>query len=445
MESDNLIKLFTDDLKSSSKVIINPIVDPSIILEKVERKIIYIPSFQRYYEVFPKTYVFPIFLPEIGILLSMEVTSKDLAKSFYGKISDFEGVLTKGKMLISNVYNLNPQANRMVSWGNIRSFDLSEDLYQIYLTNLISDFLITPSIVSGRKLLSPVRWFYLSSSYYNKFEAVLHYNVGVIYLHKNFLLERKIKYAWINSPTKLYEVKAGFIVFHPEGYLKYVEPIFLHFLSDPLEMQLISSDRGDYFLSFLISFNKYSTSYGKSNVGEYINIVDTLTPLVFSPWDILPLLFPSMMTRQELDSLLFKFRVNENIFLLFQKRLMKFGAQQNRELIEAYENFIQQKNRTISLTKAGSDYIVKIVNPLIIPFLLKKIGDPQTTKTEKSFLEKMLLAPDFMNKIEELNAHRSEKIWWHFTDFRQLLDIGPFLKLRGRIIKDYISIARDVR
>jgi len=439
---ENLLILM--NINEKEKLIINPIIDPSTILEKLDRKIIYMPYYRRYHEIVPKTYVLPVYLPEIGALVSLDITSRNLARRFYNETKDFEGIISKGKIFLSRVYNFQSEMNRMVSWGNIKSFNLSEDIFQLYLSNLINDLIITPSIITQKRILSPNRWFYIASTGYYKFKAILHYNVGIIYLRKEFLLNRKIKYVWLNSPFKLYEIRAGFIIFQPNGYLKYIEPIFVHFTSDPSEMNIVGSNKGDYFLCFLISFNDYFTSYESADIKRgCINIVETLSELVFSPYDILPFLFPFIVDVQKLTSLFFEFEIEKNIFLKFQKRLMKFGVPQNLELIKAYEYLIKMKNRALEITENDDKYIVKIVNPLVIPFLIKRSYDfINRGLAEKSYIEVLLKRPDFINKIEELDK-RLEKLEWNAPDLRPLWGIGRFLKIREKLMLNYMNIFRS--
>jgi hypothetical protein len=423
------------------KVIINPIVDISTILEKLEMKVVYIP-YRGYYEVIPKTYVIPVYLPEIGTLLSLDIRSKNLAKRFYNEIRDFEGIISKGKIFLSHMYNFQHKINRVVSWGNIESFDLSEDIFRSYLTNLINDLTIMPSIVTREGIISPNRWFYMISTKYYKFQAFLNYNIGIVYLKKESLLKRKIKKVWINSPLTLYEVKAGFVILEPSGYIRYIEPIFIHFISDPLGI-ITTSNKGDYFLCFLISFNEYSTSYEKTDIkNRCINIVETLSELVFSPYDIFPFLFPFIIETRELTSLIFKFQVKKDVFLSFQKRLMKFGAQ-NLKLIDAYEYFIKCQNKALKIIETEDTYVVKIVNPIVIPFLVRKSYDPKIKGFEKSYAEKILRSPNFIEEIEEINAHFSEETAWRTHNFQPFWGIVRFLEPRNELMQKYVNIFRN--
>ncbi|MBC7091954.1 MAG: hypothetical protein H5T50_08645, partial [Nitrososphaeria archaeon] len=249
----------------------------------------------------------------------MDVTAETLAKKIYESISkDFESIISSGKIFISNIYNFNPEENRIVSWGTIKPFKIESNEYKLYLRNLFTDLIITPSIVTKGKIFSPNRWFNIISESYSKFQATVNYNICILYLKKEYLERKKKKVIWLNSKLDTYEIKSGAIVFHPDGYLEYYEPIFIHLTSDPSEINIIS-DKGDYFLTSLISFNNYATNYINADIKTgCINLLDTLSEIVISPWEIFPFLFPFFANKQELSSLLFKFEINENIFSIFK-------------------------------------------------------------------------------------------------------------------------------
>jgi len=445
MEDTTLIKIGSSEVEALRSVLINPVVYQYIILEKLERKAVYIPSFQKYYEIVSETFRFPVILPEVGMFLSLDAVSKDFARDFFDKIKNFNGIISRNEVFVSNVYNFNSEENRMVSWGNIKSSKLSEEIYQLYLNNIVNDLVMTPSIATQDKIVSPNRWFAISYSKYREFKATIHYNFIVAYIQKDEISKKRVKNIWIGSPQKLYEIKTGVVIFQPRGYLKYISSIPLHFVTDPSEEQLDISEKGDYYLCYLTSFNNYFTSYERADITKgSVNIVSRLDKLVFSIWDVLPFLFPFEINSQELSSLIFNFQINESIFTLFQKRLMKFGSQQNPKIIEAYEQLIEKRNKTMRINKFGGTYAVKVVNPTVVSFLVKRIIDPKISSDEKARIKNFLSDPNFLNRVEELNAQysaaSSKKLFWHFSEFRPFLGIVPFLKLREKILKNYIAL-----
>jgi len=432
------------DIDEEEEIVINPIIDSSTLLEKVQRRVVYIPRLRKYTEVMPKIYVLPVYIPELGALLSLDMSSKNLASRFYRETKNFEGIISRGKIFISVVHHLRPEINRMVSWGNVRSFDLQEDILRLYISNLINDFFITPALITKDGIVTPHRWFYLSSTGYFKFEAIVSYSLGIVYLKKENLLKAKLRHIWINSPMTVYEVKAGFIILYPNGHVRYIKPVFLHFTSDPSTLELISSGKGDYFLCFLISFYNYSSSYYKANLKtKCVNLVDSLAGLVLSPYDILPFLFPFMINLSDLYSLIFKFRVKKQVFYRIQNRMIKFGVPQNIELIKAFESLIKEQNKVMEITEDEDSYIVKLVNPVVIPFIIKNLYT--TTKSSvKKLSERLLKSPQLISKIESLNTRFSDRMEWYTGDFKPIWGIGRVLAPRTNFMQKYIHIFRRI-
>ena len=441
MDKINLIPANVDE---DEEVIVNPIVKTSTLLEKVQRKVVYSPRLHRYLEVMPKMYVLPIYMPEVGVLLSLDISSKSLARRLYEETKDFNGMVTKGKIFVSNVYNLMQDRNRMVSRGNIRSFNLPEDILRLYLSNLMNDFVISPAIVTKEGVLSPNRWFLLFSARGYEFRAIVSYNILIIHLQKQNLSKPRVRQIWINFPMKIFEVKAGGITLYPNGFVKYFQPIYLHFSSNPSEMaELIPSEKGDYFLCFTVSLYDYSTSYyGTTVKTKCINIVDTLAQLVFSPYEILPFLFPFMINTTNLYSLIFKFKVKKSVFNKILARMMRFSSAQNIEFIEAYESLMRQQNRMLEITKTNDSFIVKLVNPIVIPHVIKKLYTSSHYLTKESCRE-LLTDSNFIARIESLNERFSKRTEWLSREFLPLHGIGCLLKPRAEVMEKFVNIFRS--
>ncbi|MEM4141037.1 MAG: hypothetical protein QXG36_08025 [Nitrososphaeria archaeon] len=420
---------------------VNPIFNFYSIIEKVKRRIVYIPSNRRFIEILPKIYAFPVLLPEIGVLTSLDVTSEQLAKKIYESVSkDFESLISSDKIFISNIYNFDPKKNRIVSWGTMKTFNVDFNIYQLYLRNLFTDLLLTPSIITKEKIFSPNRWFYATSESYSKFQANINYNICVLYLEKDKLQIKKKKKIWLNYPLELYEIKAGVVIFQPDGYLRYYEPVFIYLTSEPSEIINIASDKGDYFLTSLISLNDYATTYINSDIKQgCLNIVDTLSEIVLSPWEIFPLLFPFLANKQKLSSLIFEFEVKENTFSTLKKRLMKFGAEQNPEIIRAYEELIKKENRAMEIIKTENIYVVKIVNPTLIPYLIKKVYDPNIEEINKIYPKELLNASDFLRKIKIIEE-QNKGITRTSSNRSTFYKMEYFLKNRERLMDHFLTI-----
>lgn len=426
------------DLDNGSEVIINPLINPYAFLEKIKKKVVYNPRLRKYCEVAPRLYTIPVYLPELGFLLALDMSSEHLARRLYDETKEFNGIMPKNRIFYCRIHNFQRDHNRVVSWGTIKPLILSESLLRLYIINLLNDFSITPSIVQRGQIISPHRWFFISSEGLFKFESFLNYNLGIIYIdRKNVELKRKRK-IWINFPIEVYEVKSGFVLFHPSGFIKYIKPIPLHFTEDPSKIEFFT-ERGDYFLCSLISLNNYLTSYkGFDFRLSCINIVESLSELVFSPLQILPFLFPfSLREENELNKLVFSFSIRKEIFHIFYNRLIKFSGPQNPSFIDFYEDFLSKWNKLLILTEDEDSYYIKMVNPSIVPFLLKKLHEDEVSKWEKGHIIKLLEEPNILERIENLKRE-------NWIDFLPLRGVKRPLSLRAKILKKYIDLYKTI-
>jgi len=429
----------TANLDEGNEVLINPLIDPSALLEKTNRRIVYNPRVKKYQEVVSRIYVFPVYLPELGILLSLEMTSKELAEKFYQETKDYEGMVSRGKVFCCRLHNFQKNMNRMVSWGTIRSSCLADTLLKLYVTNLVNDFYMTPSVVKKEYIFSPHRWFFISSSSYSRFEAFLNYNFGIIYIEKEENLHRKIKKIWINSPFRLYESRGTFISFYPDGFVS-AKSVPVHFSEDPVEIDVFLNN-GDYFICFLISFNNYSTSYEEADIKKgNINLVETIVELVNSPYEILPFLFPFMVRPEDLKKLVYCFSVSREIFEKISSRLAKFGKPQNPEFVSCYEKIVRETNRLLNIVEKDKFYLVEVANPILIPFLLKKLAFTEVT-TVRRYVEALFAEVEILEKIKHMDE-LLKKNQVLPSEFLPLYGIGRYLTPRADILTNYIHIFR---
>ena len=91
------VKFIRPILEEKEMIIINPLVNFYSILKKIQRKIIFHQLFRKYFEIVQSTYAFPVYLPEIGVLLSLDITSEDVARRFYEEIRILMVLLVKEK------------------------------------------------------------------------------------------------------------------------------------------------------------------------------------------------------------------------------------------------------------------------------------------------------------------------------------------------------------
>jgi len=179
--------------------IINPLIDPRANLEKISNMVVYNPRIQYYQEVISKTYSFPVYLPELGFLLSLDMTSINLAREFYDETREYEGIMSKGKIFLCKMHNYREEWNRFVSWGSIEPINLSDSVFKLYRASLINDFHLSPSLIIETRVenvvVSPHRWFRISSTTTDMytFEAIVNYNFGVFYLEKEKLSRGSVR------------------------------------------------------------------------------------------------------------------------------------------------------------------------------------------------------------------------------------------------------------
>jgi len=427
------------ELPEKENFLINPIIDYYTILEKVNFRVVYNPFFRKNFVVQQRFGIYPVYLPEVGCLLALETISPNLSEKFYKETKEFEQFYSDEKIIYSKIYNFDNRVNRFVSWGNYISSKLSKELYRLYLSNLINDFLFMPSIVKRFGLISPNRWFFLESrtSYY--FRTEVNYNVGVIYLSRGILKNPKKLQLWLNSPLDVWEVPAGFVIFTKNGDVLYKDKILVHFLKDPLEEIELISNKGEYFTCFLLSLNNYVTNFPKFKPSVRkkvnINLVENLTELIYSPYEIIPFMFPSIVDPVNPSKLIFESEVKKEVLRTIINRLVKFSSVQHPELIDSYRGIFEDQNKLFQIRDDGEALEIKIVNPGIIPFLLKEcmLGRKYG---RKEMLEGFIHdAEGVMEKLKEIQDEPPTSIKWY-----PLRGIGRSLKLKMKIFRQYLNI-----
>ena len=431
------------DLPQKKEFLINPIIDYYTILEKVDFKVIYNPFFKRNFVVQQRFGTYPIYFPEVGCLASLEIISANLSRKFYKETKEFDRFYSDEKIICSRVYNFDSNANRFVSWGNYTPSKLPKDYYKLYISNLLNDFLFMPSIVKNFGLLSPNRWFLLESRTSYFFKTEVNYNIGIIYLTKEILRNSKKITLWLNSSLETWEIPAGFITFTRDGNVLYRDKILVHFLKEPIEEIELSSNKGEYFICFLLSLNDYKTNFPKfePSVRKKINInlIENLTGLVHSPYEIIPFIFPDIMESVQTDRLIFEFEIKKETLLSILKRLMKFSSAQHPDLLKSYKEIFENQNKLFKIKEENNKILkITIVNPAVVPFLLKEyISGRKFGKGE--LLDNLIKDPDYAIKTLKDVQNEPTTSWkWY-----QLSCIGNITNLRKKIFVQYMEIWRQ--
>jgi|GEM_PF-4538262 len=366
------------NLQQKQEFVINPILDFFTVLEKSKINVVYNPFLKKYCTVRKNLGTYPIYVPEVGHLLSLETVSEELSKELYDETKSYESFYSKERIMTAKLYNHDPELNRVVSWGNYSSFAVPERLYKLYLSNLLNDFLFSPSLVRGHTLISPNRWFIAESQSSYHFKCIANYNIGLIHLTTESLKAARRVNIWLNAPQEVFEVKAGFIKFSTFGEVHFTNGVFVHFPTDPGELEASIGPKGEYFLCFMMSLNEYtsnwpsfSASFGRTVTN--INLIEKLSELVFSPYELLPFIFPSYIrTARGLDSLVYEFMVDKGTFDRIVGRLTRFSSSQNAFLLEDYSSFFEDSNKLLRVELEGGVYSVRWLNPSVLPFLIKR-------------------------------------------------------------------------
>ncbi|RLG44222.1 MAG: hypothetical protein DRN81_05020 [Thermoproteota archaeon] len=429
------------DLPQKKEFLINPIIDYYTILEKVNFKVTYNPFFRKRIVVRQRFGAYPAYFPEIGYLAVLETISPNLSREFYKETKEFERFYGDEKIIRSRIYHFNTEVNRFVSWGNYVSSKLPEEYYKLYISNLINDFLLMPSIVKRSGLIAPNRWFILESRTSYCFKTEVNYNVGIIYLTKDVLEKSKRIVLWLNSPLKVWEVPAGFVTFTGDGNVLYRDRILVHFLNEPTgEIESISN-KGDYFICFLWSLNDYKTNFPKfkSSVRKRVNInlVESLTELVHSPYEIIPFIFPNIMESIQIDKLIFEFEIKKDALSSIIRRLMKFSPMQHPELLKSFGEIFENQNKLFKI-KEGNDKTLKVtvVNPTVVPFLLRGYISGREFEKKGKLLDSLIKNPDCAIKTLEDVQDEPPTSW----KWCQLGGIGNLIDLREKIFIQYMKI-----
>jgi len=421
---DDPVKLEENDL------VVNPIIDWFTILERVNLYAVYNKSLKKDIIVKEVYGSYPVYLPEIGYFTALETASHDLTKKFYEDTKDVKGFYSNNGIILARIHNFDKKTNRFVTWGNYKLYKLPEDYYMLYMSNLVNDFFITPSISINGTLISPNRWFTHESS---DFTADIYFNVAIIYLSITDIeaLEKNIlrigKYE-----LNMYKTYASVITLSADG-IKPIEKIEVYF---PEEMNphesLLLSEKGDYFIGFFVTLNNYKSLGSKYT--RNVNIVENLLPLIFVPEEIIPFMFPSIIDISKLNNVVLEFDVSKAVYDSIINRFIEFSTNQNPDIIEKY---FYSFRRPIQVDTINDKMKVKMLNPATIPFLLKKFI--RSNNKENEYLEELVESP---NKIP-VKIAQADKLPHNHPELIKLQGLGKMLKMRKDILKMYVEIWRN--
>jgi len=413
-------------------LVINPILDWFTVLEKIRLKVVYSKVLERDIIVKEVYGSYPVYLPEIGYFTALEISSRNLSRKFYSDTKDLKGFYSsENKIVIAKIHNFDRQTNRFVTWGNYNSYKIPEKYYLLYISNLINDFLITPSIARKGTLFSPNRWFIQDS---HSFTALVCFNIGIVYLTKDDTKRaRKTTLRIGNIELDAWSTRAKLITLSAINGIDSIENLYLYFPGNPPDPDMIIPEKGDYFIGFLLSLNGYKSGLSKNSEERNINIIEDLSPLAFIPEEIVPFMFPSIANDEILYRVVFEFEISKSIYELVIKKFIKFSDYQNPEVLE---NYTRSYARPLHISEHGNTLRVKILNPIIVPFLLKQC----VLHNKGTLLEELAKYPGKM--VEELA--KLNKTQYRYSELYKLPGLGRILRLRGNILAKYVETWKSI-
>lgn len=253
-----------------------PLIHPFTLFEK--KKVVSIKVGKAYKNVFPHSYSYFVYLPEIAQGLALDITSDTLNRNLFKYFSHFDGmrysIFDRTAPLLSlKAYNYDNSQNRIVSWGNYRIMDIPRKEYIHFFNVFYEDLLMMPSLISQGTLISPTRWAnftIITMTFSLSFD--FHLNSGIIYIDE--IKAKEIENQLVDEI--LYELPITFVkVFHT-GYIN-VYKTKIHLRTHP-EKIFECYELPGYFNAVIMSF--LNIEYSGKSVPP-VNLVDEsmITPL----------------------------------------------------------------------------------------------------------------------------------------------------------------------
>jgi len=355
----------------------------------------------------------PAYLPEVGCLISLETTSPDIAADFIER--------KRGEVAIVKLHNFDPLWRRAVSWG-CYEFKPLKELKRVYSTALFLDLILTPSAETRRAMISPLRYFPLECKVPLYFKCLYSYNAFLAFV--NPAERRGEKEVWLGQSVKVVPVKVREIELEADGWMKGQE-IYLCF--EKAEFQEFQEwGSAGYYFCLAEGFNDYR---GGRSPGRHINIARVLYPLVHSPYDIMPLLFPKVIPERE--DLVMRFSVPTESLVRILYRLRKFegirGTSQLEEFGKLYLGLAKVEE------KEGKT-IYEAVNPTLVATLTRKALE--CSGMEATLAKEALSKPwELIDRVKEWE--RTKRDWE--VDLL-LLGVGEHLNMKA---KNYSLLRRE--
>ena len=328
----------------------------------------------------------PVYLPEVGCLISLDATTPEITTSFME--------MGKGEVAIVRLHNFEPSWRRAVSWGQYEFKPLGE-LERVYSISLFLDFALTPSVWTRGAMFSPVRYFPLECHRPLWFKCFYSYNLFPAFINPE--KRKQKKEVWLGRSIKIVPVEVQEIEFNINGWLD-SKKVYLSFEEEDFEDFQKWGSAGYYFC-LAEGFNSYQ---GGRSPGRHINIVRALYPLVHSSYDIMPLLFPKVVPERE--DLIIRFFIPTGSLVRILHRLEKFeGVRGTFQLEESSKLYLG----LAKVEEKEGKTIYEAVNPALVAILIRKALE---SRVETTVAKEVLSKPwELMDRVKEWE--KTKKDW----------------------------------
>jgi len=352
----------------------------------------------------------PVYLPEVGSLISLDTTVGGIARDFFDLISQ------RNTVMILKLYNLDPHYRRAVSWGNYSIKELGR-LDRAYTITLYIDFVTTPSQLWRSSIFSPLRWFYLEDRRDYFFRSIYSWNVFIAFIDPENFKTSKKHMLWIGEPARIVTTKEKFIQLLPDGTVR-AENIFLSFKEDDIRIE--DMEKG-YYICFAESFNDYLTNHPKAYYlsRKNINLVSVFYPVVHSPYDIVPFLSPYFINPEKMDFFV-KFSVPSASITRILQRFEKFEGIQGGAQLESYAQLFKGFAK---ISKNQDKMTFVAINPSLVMFLIKKALSGKDIQCQYAG---KILDLNLIEKLENENPEQDIEL------LMAIAGVGEFIEIRKR-------------
>ena len=348
------------------------------------------------------------FFSELGRLISLEVSSKNL-QSMFADVESADAIITTMK---NNRYD--QYTGKFVSYGDLSIKTMPSSYLTLFSQNRKNDLTLTPSLVDNQgRILHPVRWTKYGSTFTN-------YNSSLIYIDEAALKKRRI----IHIGSRVFnELPVKFIMLNKSGRLRYSNSI-IHI--EPYEE--IEKLKSGYFSW---------TGIGLNLGGTTLNLVEGLED-AYSKYRILPFIFPNIIKelKAEPEKLIFNFRIEKQIWRSVLSHLMDRDKAITVLGIESSDDLEEKTNKLMRITESANDFEISIINPVLIPFLIKQysLRKEQTSGDSKTItrrIDKFFSSRDMVCELENISSSK------YMNDELILLGIDPFTRARYSQLQCY--------